>query len=84
MNLRQAEFLNKTALRQTQKKTMEEQTQDIVEILSYKAEIAVDRYKPLMDIREILIQARNEIQSLRTTVDSQKAEISRLEQIAQY
>ena len=63
---------------------MNEETQDIVEILSYKAEIAIDRYKPLMHIREILIEARREIESLRATVDSQKAEISRLEQIAKY
>lgn len=64
--------------------TIEEPKKDITQILEEKAEIARDRYKPLVDIREILLEAKQEIESLRVSVQELRAETARLNQIANY
>ncbi len=57
---------------------------DIVELLDYKAEIMRDKYKPVTNGREIMLEAAQSIRTLRRIVSELQAEVSRLSQIAQY
>ena len=61
-----------------------EPVKDIAEVLGYKADMARDEYRPLMGIREILLEAKKEIEFLRLRIESLNAEVSRLNQVAQY
>lgn len=57
---------------------------DIVEVLEYKAEIMRDKYKPVTNGREIMLEAAENIRTLRRIVSELQAEVARLGQIAQY
>lgn len=65
-------------------KFLVEEIKDITEVLQEKADIAVDRYRPLVGIREILLDAKQQIEQLRTECDELKAEVARLYQVAKY
>jgi hypothetical protein len=57
---------------------------DIVEVLEYKAEIMRDKYKPVTNGREIMLEAAESISTLRRIVSELQAEVARLSQVAKY
>jgi len=63
---------------------IEEPAKDLTQILQEKADIARDRYRPLVSIREILLEAKSEIEQLRVKVEELNAEVARLNQVAKY
>ncbi len=52
---------------------------DIVDILEYKAELLRNKYIPVKDGREILLNAAEEIKSLRTRLSTATTELNRVE-----
>jgi hypothetical protein len=63
---------------------IEEPAKDLTQILQEKADIARDRYRPLVGIREILLEAKSEIEQLRVKAEELNAEVARLNQVAKY
>jgi ubiquinone biosynthesis protein UbiJ len=57
---------------------------DIVEVLEYKADILRDKYRAVTNGREIMLEAAQNIRSLRTKVEELEAEVARLSQVAKY
>jgi len=52
---------------------------DIVDILEYKAGLLRNKYIPIKDGREILLNAAEEIKSLRTRLSTATTELNRVE-----
>lgn len=63
---------------------IKEPVKDFTVILQEKADIARDRYRPLVNIREILLEAKMEIERLRKLNDEYAAEVARLNQLVKY
>lgn len=60
-------------------KKMTTNDNDIVNILEVKANIMRNRYAPIIDGREILLNAAEEIKSLRTRLAEATTELNRVE-----
>ena len=63
----------------TENKKMTTNDNDIVNILEVKANIMRNRYAPIIDGREILLNAAEEIKSLRTRLAEATTELNRVE-----